>query len=63
MAEKVGFIGLGVMGRPMAGHIIDAGYELVVLDMNQAAMNELAGRGRLVLEIVLSGGKRSLPSW
>src|SRR3712207_7479586 len=45
MAEKVGFIGLGVMGRPMAGHIIEAGYELVVLDMNQAAMDELAGRG------------------
>jgi 3-hydroxyisobutyrate dehydrogenase-like beta-hydroxyacid dehydrogenase len=25
---KVGFIGLGVMGRPMAGHLIDAGHEL-----------------------------------
>jgi 2-hydroxy-3-oxopropionate reductase len=25
---KIGFIGLGVMGRPMAGHLIDAGHEL-----------------------------------
>ena len=25
---KVGFIGLGVMGRPMAGHLLDAGHEL-----------------------------------
>lgn len=25
---KIGFIGLGVMGRPMAQHLIDAGHEL-----------------------------------
>jgi len=25
---KIGFIGLGVMGRPMAGHLIDAGHTL-----------------------------------
>ncbi|HYG86909.1 MAG TPA: 2-hydroxy-3-oxopropionate reductase [Azospirillum sp.] len=27
---KVGFIGLGIMGRPMAGHLIDAGHTLFV---------------------------------
>ena len=27
---KIGFIGLGLMGRPMAGHLIDAGHELFV---------------------------------
>ena len=45
MAEKVGFVGLGVMGRPMAGNLIGAGYELVVLDRSREAVDELAGRG------------------
>ena len=25
---NIGFIGLGVMGRPMAGHLIDAGHQV-----------------------------------
>jgi 2-hydroxy-3-oxopropionate reductase len=31
---KIGFIGLGLMGRPMAGHLLDAGHELFVHDIN-----------------------------
>lgn len=42
---KVGFIGLGIMGKPMAGHLIDAGYELVVHNRNRDAVDELVGRG------------------
>lgn len=30
--EKIGFIGLGIMGRPMAKNLIKAGYKLVVYD-------------------------------
>ncbi|PWC32194.1 NAD(P)-binding domain-containing protein, partial [Azospirillum sp. TSO22-1] len=30
---KVGFIGLGIMGRPMAGHLIDAGHTLFAHDI------------------------------
>ena len=30
MSEKVAFIGLGVMGHPMAGHLARAGHELTV---------------------------------
>ncbi|HEY0127922.1 MAG TPA: NAD(P)-binding domain-containing protein, partial [Rubrobacteraceae bacterium] len=30
MAGKVGFIGLGIMGKPMAHNLMRAGYELVV---------------------------------
>ncbi|CAN5710236.1 2-hydroxy-3-oxopropionate reductase [soil metagenome] len=30
MAERIGFIGLGIMGRPMARNLAKAGYELVV---------------------------------
>lgn len=42
---KIGFIGLGIMGKPMVGHLIDAGYELVVHNRNRDAVDELVGRG------------------
>ena len=29
-STKIGFIGLGIMGSPMATHLIDAGYHLFV---------------------------------
>ena len=32
---KVGFIGLGIMGRPMSKNLIKAGYEVVVNDFNR----------------------------
>ncbi|MEP7277433.1 MAG: 2-hydroxy-3-oxopropionate reductase [Bacteroidota bacterium] len=35
--ERIGFIGLGIMGRPMAQHLIKAGYPLAVLEKNKAA--------------------------
>lgn len=42
---KLGFIGLGIMGKPMAKNLLKAGYELVVLDMNKAAVDELIKAG------------------
>ena len=30
--ETIGFIGLGIMGAPMAGHLLDAGYAVVASD-------------------------------
>ncbi|MDF2618972.1 MAG: 2-hydroxy-3-oxopropionate reductase, partial [Xanthobacteraceae bacterium] len=30
---KVGFVGLGIMGNPMAGHLIDAGHTLYLYDI------------------------------
>ncbi|GAB2799391.1 2-hydroxy-3-oxopropionate reductase [Rhabdobacter roseus] len=35
--EKVGFIGLGIMGKAMALHLLKAGYSLSVLEKNKAA--------------------------
>ena len=43
---KVGFIGLGIMGRPMAGHLIDAGHELSLFNRSPVAP-ELASRGNV----------------
>jgi len=42
---KIGFIGLGIMGKPMAANLIKAGHELVVSTHNKAAASELAELG------------------
>ncbi len=42
---KVGFIGLGIMGKPMSKNLLKAGYELVVFDFNKDAVNEVVGCG------------------
>jgi 2-hydroxy-3-oxopropionate reductase len=42
--EKIGFIGLGIMGRPMALHLLKAGYTLSVLEKNKAS-KELVAAG------------------
>jgi len=43
--EKIGFIGVGIMGRPMAKNLIDAGYELVIHDINRDAVKGVADYG------------------
>lgn len=43
--EKIGFIGLGIMGKPMAKNLIKAGKSLVVYDVVKKAMEELKGHG------------------
>ena len=43
MADTVGFIGLGIMGKPMAENLIEAGYDLVVYNRTRAKAEELEG--------------------
>ena len=43
--ERLGFIGLGVMGKPMCKNLIKAGYSLVVYDIVKDAVQELVGEG------------------
>ncbi len=45
MAQVVGFIGLGIMGRPMAKNLLKAGYPLVVHSRSQGPVEELVGAG------------------
>lgn len=42
---KIGFIGLGIMGKPMAKNLVRAGHELVVFDFNTASVAELVEMG------------------
>ena len=43
MADTVGFIGLGIMGKPMAENLIEAGYDLVVYNRTRAKAEDLDG--------------------
>ena len=43
--KKIGFIGLGIMGKPMAKNLIKAGYNPVVFDINKDAVKEIVNAG------------------
>ena len=45
MAEKIGFVGLGIMGKPMARNLMKAGYEVTVYDLFPAPVDELVSEG------------------
>ncbi len=42
---KIGFVGLGIMGKPMAKNLIKDGYEVICYDFNQSNMDEVAAAG------------------
>lgn len=42
---KVGFIGLGIMGKPMCKNVLKAGYEVTAFDFNESAVDEVAKVG------------------
>ena len=42
---KIGFIGLGIMGKPMSKNLLKAGHELVVSGHNKAVAEEMKARG------------------
>lgn len=43
--ETIGFIGLGIMGAPMAGHLLEAGYDVVTTDHRSSPPADLVARG------------------
>ena len=64
----LGFIGVGVMGRPMAGHLLAKGHEVIVFDTNPAAVAAMTAAGARgagsIAEVVDQAGVvfTSLPS-
>jgi 2-hydroxy-3-oxopropionate reductase len=48
--EKVGFVGLGIMGALMAGNLLEAGHELVVHNRTRTKAERLAQRGARVAD-------------
>src|SRR5215467_6046331 len=45
MPPRLGFIGLGLMGKPMAARLLEAGYTVAVHNRSRGAVHELAARG------------------
>ena len=45
MAKKIGFIGLGIMGKPMARNLLKAGFILTVYNRSRPSMEELNREG------------------
>jgi 2-hydroxy-3-oxopropionate reductase len=43
--EELGFVGLGIMGKPMAGHLVKAGHRVHVYDTNPVPVKELVAKG------------------
>ena len=50
----IGFIGVGVMGKSMAGHLLDAGYTVHVFNRTKAKAEEIIGRGAVWEDTVAS---------
>ena len=45
MKDKIGFIGLGIMGRPMSQNLLSAGYQLTVYNRSKAPVDALVSQG------------------
>lgn len=45
MASKIGFVGLGIMGKPMSKNLLKAGHTVTVYDIVPAGMEEVAAAG------------------
>jgi 2-hydroxy-3-oxopropionate reductase len=59
VAATVGFVGLGIMGRPMARNLMRAGYELVVFNRSPEKAEELAREGASVAGSLGEVGEKS----
>lgn len=54
---KAGFIGLGIMGRPMAKNMVKAGVELLVTDLNQEAVADVVAAGAQAADYAQMGAE------
>jgi 2-hydroxy-3-oxopropionate reductase len=59
MPHDIGFIGLGVMGRPMAGHLLAAGHRVTVHNRSRAAMDALVAAGASAAASPADAARRS----
>jgi 2-hydroxy-3-oxopropionate reductase len=56
---NIGFIGLGIMGRPMAGHLLAAGYRLALAQHRSPLPRELLEKGAIVCDSTCDVAKQS----
>ena len=53
MADKIGFVGLGIMGKPMSKNLLTAGYDLTVYDIVPAPVAEVVAAKELLASLHL----------
>ena len=58
-SKTIGFIGTGVMGRSMAGHLIDAGYKMCVFNRTKERADALVSRGAEWMDSVAALAKKA----
>jgi 2-hydroxy-3-oxopropionate reductase len=60
MSEKVGFVGLGIMGKPMVRNLMEAGYDLIIYNRSRGKVEDLASEAaeaaRSPKEVAEDGG-------
>ncbi|WP_059173487.1 2-hydroxy-3-oxopropionate reductase [Bacillus sp. FJAT-27445] len=56
---KLGFIGLGIMGKPMTLNLLRGGYEVTVFDINEEAVKQLAENGATAAKTPKEVGQNS----
>ncbi|HVF02785.1 MAG TPA: NAD(P)-binding domain-containing protein, partial [Rubrobacteraceae bacterium] len=59
MPEKVGFVGLGLMGNPMARNLMEVGYELVVYNRTKEKVEKLVSEGATAAESLRKVAEKS----
>src|SRR5689334_14977274 len=59
MDERIGFIGLGVMGRPMARNLMARGHRLIVHNRSQGAVDALVAEGATAADSPAEVARRS----
>ena len=59
MVKKVGFVGLGTMGKAMATNVVNAGFDLMVYDLREEPLKELAGLGAKIAKSPKEIGRHS----
>ena len=59
MKPTIGFIGLGEMGRPMAGHLLDGGHSVATATHRSPPPQVLLDKGLLQLQLLAEGEHRA----
>jgi 3-hydroxyisobutyrate dehydrogenase-like beta-hydroxyacid dehydrogenase len=56
---RIGFVGTGTMGTPIAGCLLSAGHELIVYDVSPKAMESLAAQGAVIADSAAAAARES----
>jgi len=57
--KKIGFVGLGIMGKPMARNLLKAGYSLIVYDIRPEPVKELGDAGAETVSSSMEAAEKS----